>query len=301
MAPDLPSVGFVGLGHMGGPMAAQVLEAGYPLSVFDLDEAVTAAFLAAHPADAAVDLPSLAAASDIVVTCLPNAQAVRQAVLGEGGLRRGLRARALVVDMSSANPVSTVELGEALKALGVRMLDAPVSGGVKGARTGHLAIMCGGDATDLEEVRPLLASMGSHVTHVGKLGSGHALKALNNLASGCNLLIALEVLLAGKKFGLAPDKMVEVLNESSGRNSATEDKIKPFVLSRSFAAGFAIDLMVKDLHNAVTLAEAMGTPMPLGRAATDCWSEALAALDPQADFTEIASWLEGQAPGVKLE
>ena len=301
MADRAPAIGFVGLGHMGYPMATRIAAAGHSLAVYDLREEVTAAFAKDRGATAAADLPSLASSCDLIITCLPTAKAVSEAVLGDSGLRPGLKAGALVVDMSSSNPIATAALGEALRALGVRMLDAPVSGGVKGATAGTLAIMCGGEEDDLAAARPVLECLGSHVTHTGKLGTGHALKALNNLASGCNLLIALEVLLAGKKFGLDPHVMVEVLNQSSGRNSATESKIEPFVLSRSFAAGFAIELMVKDIKNALALAEEMGTPMPLGEAVVETWARALETMDGSADFTTIAKWLEAQAPGLVLE
>jgi len=301
MTERTPTIGFVGLGNMGAPMAARLAAAGYALVVYDLREAVTAAFAKDHGAVAARNLPSLASSCDIIITSLPDSNAVRAAILGDSGLRPGLKGGALVIDMSSSNPVETERLGTELKAIGARMLDAPVSGGVKGSVAGSLAIMCGGEPDDVAEALPLLKCIGRHVTHTGRLGTGHALKALNNLSSACNLLIALEVVLAGKTFGLDPAMMVDVLNQSSGRNSATQDKLKQFVLSRSFAAGFRFELMVKDLRNAHALAQDTGAPMPLGEAVVMAWERAFKAMDHDADFTAIAQWLEAQAGRVVLE
>ncbi len=301
MTDQKPALGFVGLGKMGGALAARLAEAGFPLNVFDISEAATAAFLADHTAAAADDLPSLAAAADIVITCLPNGEVVREAVLGEAGLHQGLWFNALLIDMSSSDPRGTAQLGEELKALDCRMLDAPVSGGVPKARQGSLTIMCGGAAEDLEEARPVLAVMGGNILHLGRLGSGQAMKALNNLCSAGGFLIALEVLAAGRQFGLEPETVVDTLNLSTGRNNSTENKIKQYILSGRFDAGFAMDLMVKDIGTALSLARDLGTPTLLSAATVSAWAEALEALGEGADHTELARWIETKLPGQRLE
>ena len=297
MTEQKPAIGFVGLGKMGGALAARLAGAGFPLTVFDVSEAATAAFLADHPAAAAEDLPALAAAADIVITCLPNGRVVREAVLGEAGLHEGLWFNALLIDMSSSDPRGTAQLGEALAARDWRMLDAPVSGGLPKARRGSLTIMCGGGAEDLEEARPVLAAMGENVLHLGGLGAGQAMKALNNLCSAGGFLIALEVLAAGRTFGLDPETMVDTLNLSTGRNNTTENKIKQYILSGRFDAGFAMDLMVKDIETALALARDQGTPTLLSAATVAAWAEALETLGEGADHTELARWVEAKVPG----
>ena len=301
MTDQKPALGFVGLGMMGGALAARLAGAGFPLTVFDISEAATASFLADHGVTAAEDLPSLAAAADIVITCLPNGEVVRQVVLGDAGLHQGLRHNALLIDMSSSDPRGTAQLGGELKALDCRMLDAPVSGGVPKARTGSLTIMCGGAAEDLEEARPVLAAMGENILHLGRLGSGQAMKALNNLCSAGGFLIALEVLAAGRQFGLEPETVVDTLNLSTGRNNSTENKIKQYILSGRFDAGFAMDLMVKDIETALALARDLGTPTLLSAVTVSAWAEALETLGEGADHTELARWIETKLPGQRLE
>ncbi|HJQ83378.1 MAG TPA: NAD(P)-dependent oxidoreductase, partial [Candidatus Binatia bacterium] len=211
----------------------------------------------------------------------------------------GLRAGAVLVDMGSSAPVGTVALGKELASRGVGMLDAPVSGGVARAEAGTLAIMVGGDAALLARCRPILAAVGGRIFATGGLGSGHAVKALNNLVSATGLVAAAEALLAGRRFGIDPGVMLEVFNASSARNDSTERKFGPFVFSRSFDSGFALDLMVKDLGIALDLAGATGVPLRLGAACRDVWLAAQAALGAGADHTEVVRWLE-QVAGATL-
>jgi 3-hydroxyisobutyrate dehydrogenase len=201
--------------------------------------------------------------------------------------------------MSSSAPVGTAALGRRLAEHGIGMLDAPVSGGVPRAEDGTLAIMVGGDSALVERWRPLFAAMGEHVFATGPLGSGHAVKALNNLVSAAGLVAAAEALLVGRRFGVDPGVMLDVFNASTARNNSTERKFRPFVFSRSFASGFSLDLMVKDLGTAVDLAAATGTPVRLGAACHDLWASAQAELDAGADHTEVVRWLE-HAAGTSL-
>jgi 3-hydroxyisobutyrate dehydrogenase len=286
-------IGLVGLGHMGRPIAARLLAGGVPLSVFDARREA----MAESGGTPATSLADLARRSDVVITLLPDGAAVRRAVLGAGTpgedrLLDGLAAGAVVVDMGSSSPTGTQTLGTALAARGVGLVDAPVSGGVRRAADGTLAIMVGGDAATIARCRSLLERIGERIFPTGPLGSAHAMKALNNLVSAAGLLAAGEALLIGRKFGLDPELMVDVLNASTGRNNATEHKLKPFVLSRSFASGFSLALMVKDLSTATALADETGTPAPFSAECRALWARAGAALEADADHTAVVRWLE---------
>jgi 3-hydroxyisobutyrate dehydrogenase len=293
-------VGFVGLGRMGHPMAVRLGGAGFALRVFDTRREIAADFVGRHGGTAADSLVALASASDVVITMLPDGHVVERVVAGAGDrLLDGLRAGTTLVDMSSSAPVGTAALGRRLAEHGIGMLDAPVSGGVPRAEAGTLAIMVGGEPALVERWRPLLATMGEHVFSTGRLGSGHAVKALNNLVSAAGLVAAAEALLVGRRFGVDPGVMLDVFNASTARNNSTEHKFRPFVFSRSFASGFSLDLMVKDLGTAVDLAAATGTPVRLGAACRDLWTSAQAELGAGADHTEVVRWLE-RAAGTPL-
>jgi 3-hydroxyisobutyrate dehydrogenase len=289
-----PRIGFVGLGNMGRPMAENLLKAGFALAVADADPRRLASLgvRALLPAS----LAELGRMSGLVVTMLPDGKIVREALLGDeggnDGVIAGLAAGALVIDMSSSAPVGTRALGATLAARGVALVDAPVSGGVKRAVDGTLAIMVGGADADIERCRPLLAAMGRDIFPTGPLGSGHAMKALNNYVSAAGLAAAAEAVLVGRRFGLDPTTMVDILNASTGRNNATENKLKQLILSKRYAAGFTLGLMAKDLRTALETAEATATPAPLAAACIALWNAAEAKLGGAADHTEIARYLE---------
>jgi 3-hydroxyisobutyrate dehydrogenase len=290
-------VGFIGLGNMGAPMARNLARGGVPLVLMD-ERAERARELAdeigAQPADR---LPELAEASEIVVTMLPNGEVVRGVVLGGGrrpGLIEGLRDGTILVDMGSSDPRVYPEIEAAIGARGAQLVDAPVSGAVTGAKAATLTIMAGGEAGAIDRVEPLFRLLGQRVFRVGALGSGQAMKALNNLASAGALILALEVLLIGQRFGLDPQLMTEILNVSTGRNNSTERKIVPHVLSRRFDSGFALSLMTKDLTTALGLAEITGTPTRLAADTLEIARAALATLGPGADHTELARALEAE-------
>jgi len=264
-------VAFVGLGQMGRPMAANLEKAGFTLRSYDLNGAGNCASAA-----------EAARGADVFLTMLPDGKAVRECVLG-AELPKGM----LVLDMSSSDPVGTRSLGQELAARGIDLVDAPVSGGVKKALDATLAIMAGGDAAAIERVRPLLEKMGGRVFLTGPLGSGHAMKALNNYVSAAGMIATSEALAVGARFGLDPAVMTDILNASSGRNNTTEVKVKPFMLSGTFASGFSAALMVKDVATAAHLAEAVGASAELAKHCTEIWREASAALGPGADHTAI--------------
>jgi len=285
-----PRIGFIGLGNMGRPMAESLLGAGFALAVADRDRARVAPF--AGRAAAPASLAELGRGSDFVITILPDGEAVRGVVGGPGDcVLNGLAAGSVMIDMSSSSPVGTRALGELLAARGVALVDAPVSGGVKRAEDGSLAIMAGGDPAVVERCRPLLAAMGRQIFLAGSLGCGHAMKALNNYVSAAGLVAASEAVAIGRRFGLDPAVMVDILNASTGRNNSTEHKLKQHVLSRVFGSGFGLSLMAKDLRTALEIAEATATPAPLAESCVALWDEAERRLGQGADHTEIARYL----------
>lgn len=224
----------------------------------------------------------------VVILMLPDSNVV-EAVLGEG-LLDALTPGTLLIDMGSSEPMRTKALAERVVARGAVMIDAPVSGGVSGATAGTLTIMVGGPDAEVAAITPLLAILG-RVRHVGPVSAGHALKALNNLMSASHLLASSEALLAGERFGLDPAVMLDAVNGSSGRSGSTENKWPNFVLPETYNSGFALALMVKDIRIALGLAEATGAPSALAARTVELWSEAAAALAPDADHTEIVRWL----------
>ena len=286
-------VGFVGLGMMGHPMARRLRTAGYPLVVFDRDHGVAEGFVAEHGGSVSVSLRDLAQRSEVVILMLPDGHAVREVVAGgEDRLLDGAASGSSIIDMSSSDPGGTRELGELVADRGLHLVDAPVSGGVPRALVGELSILAGGSTEDLRRCRPLLTQLGNQIFHTGPLGSGHAMKALNNLLSAAGLLATAEVLQLGTRFGLDPELMLEVLNASTGRNNSTERKFGPYVLSGSYDSGFALAHMVKDLRIALGLAHATDTPSPLSEEVLARCAEAERALGPGADHTAVARWVQ---------
>jgi len=296
-------VGFVGVGAMGSRMVRRLAGRGFLLTVYDSNPDAAHAAEAPPQVTAAGSITDLAGC-DPVITMLPDDKAVRSCVLGSDaveGLAHVLGQGSLVLDMSSSGPQATVDLARVLRERGLRLADAPVSGGVARAEDGTLAIMTGGDEVDLERCRPLLEAMGSHIVHVGGIGAGHAAKALNNMLSASGLVAAIEVLSVGARFGLDPAVLLDVFNNSTGKNNSTEHKIAQQVLSRAFGAGFSMRLMRKDLATAMDLAHQTGTPTPLSAACFEVWEAAMRHLDVEddVDHTAIARYVEDQA-GVTL-
>lgn len=280
----MSTVGFVGLGHMGTPMASRLVDAGVTVRAYDASPDARAAFAAAVPGATVVDTAaSTATGAEAVLLCLPDSDVV-ESVVAE------LDAARVVVDMSSSEPLRTRALAEQLADTGRVLVDAPVSGGVSGARAGTLAVMVGGPDEVVADLDPLLAAMG-RPRHVGPVGAGHALKALNNLMSAAHLVASSEAVLVGEEFGLDPAVMLEVVNGSSGRSGSTENKWPNHILPGTYGAGFGIGLMVKDIHIALDLAASTSVPTRHAAATVALWDEALAELGPTADHTEIARWL----------
>jgi 3-hydroxyisobutyrate dehydrogenase len=296
-----PTIGFVGIGNMGWPMAANLVGAGFSVQVADARRATADSFAQQIGGFAPDTLGQLAAASDVVVTMLPTSAIVTTVLEGgEDNLLAGLKPGTVVIDMTSGLPAVTQALALKVAERGAVLIDAPVSGGVPRAKTGQLAIMVGGDAEAIERVRPVLAAMGTAITRCGDVGAGQALKALNNLASGASFLIGIEALLIGQRFGLEPGLMVDVINASTGMSNSSQKKFRQFVLSRSFDAGFGLDLMVKDLSIALQMAKDTGTPVPFASLCREMWAAAAGMLGPGQDHTAMAKLSERLA-GTELK
>ncbi|HLK23297.1 MAG TPA: NAD(P)-dependent oxidoreductase [Caulobacteraceae bacterium] len=295
----MTAIGFIGLGRMGAPMAACLAGAGHELAVLDKAEGAQTRFLGEHPAARAVQRPrDLAQESQVVITMLPASADVADVLYGTAGVLAGLKPGSLVIEMSSGAPARTQAFAADVERIGGALIDAPVSGGVARAASGELSIMVGGAAAAVERARPILLAMGTSILATGAVGTAHAMKALNNLVSAAGFMISVEALLIGKRFGLDPAVMVDVLNASTGVNNSTQKKLKPFVLSRTFDSGFALDLMVKDLTIALGIARDEGVAAPLAAQVRELWAAALAA-GAGGDHTHAARFSERLA-GIEL-
>ena len=288
-----PTVGFIGVGNMGWPMAACLARAGFPLLINDSRREVAQNFVQQIGGTAPDSLRQLAAGSDVIVTILPTS-AILRTVLEEGddNLLSGMKPGTLLIDMTSGVPSVTQLLARRVAELGGVLIDAPVSGGVPRAKTGQLAIMAGGDPAAIERAMPVLSAMGSQVLRCGDVGAGQAMKALNNLVSTGGFLIGIEALLIGQRFGLDPGTMVDVLNAATGMNNSTQKKFRQFVLSRSFDAGFTMGLLDKDVSIAMQVARETATPAPVSALVRELIGAALAMFGPGADHTEMARLVE---------
>ena len=282
---------------MGAPMATHLSKAGYELTLYDIDvEALTRldgiGAKAASPRE-------VAERSDIVFTMLPDGKTVQQVALGERGLIHGFKPGALLVDTSSSEPWLTRETGASLKARGVAMVDAPVSGAQWGAQAAELVFMAGGSAQDLERIRPLLDRLGRKVFHLGELGAGHAMKCVNNLITAMTLLTTAEGLAIGTRYGLDPSAMVDVMNESTAMSWISRTHFHQRILNRRFDDPFKLELMAKDVGIACELARTAQVPLSVCEVGREVWQQAAQDAAPGASISEVVRWVETTA-GVEI-
>lgn len=287
-------LGFIGLGAMGQPMSQRLLEAGFPLVVYDLRKDAVEA-LVHKGAQGAPSSKEVAERCRKVITIVPTSDAVEQVVFGPAGLLEGMKAGDVLIEMTSAYPPSTLKVHQALSAKGVHMIDAPVSGGVAGAESGTLSIMVGGEEKIFESCRPILSVMGKSLFYLGGIGSGHALKAINNFLSATTMAATSEAIILASKLGLSPQRAIEVLQVSTGRSYSTEVKFPKFILPRTFNSGFTMELMHKDINTVTRMAREYKVPMFIANLVQELFGYALAHGGKQMDHTEIFSCLEDLA------
>jgi 3-hydroxyisobutyrate dehydrogenase-like beta-hydroxyacid dehydrogenase len=286
-------VGFVGLGQQGAPMAANLLAAGYELIVRDADLERERQFVAAHGGRGCDGDPSVLGEADILITMLPNGQVVRDALLGRDAIASRLRPGTIVVDTSSSDPYGTRELGQELAGIGLILLDSPVTRPeAVGEDTRRITFMVAGDDDEaIDRVMPVLGAMAEQVFRAGRLGSGHAMKTLNNYVSAAGLAAALDAMVAGQRFGLDVETMLKVFNAGTARNFSTVNTLIDEAMSRRYGAGFQLALMVKDLRIAASLFERVDFDAPISPLVRDQFAEALAHLDDQG--ADLSRSLEG--------
>jgi 3-hydroxyisobutyrate dehydrogenase len=286
-------VGFVGLGVMGFPMAQHLATAGYPLTAYDINQDTLARLKGKLPGITIVASPkAVAESSQIVVTMLPHGREVEAVVFGADGLSQGFKPGDLLVDTSSSEPWHTRETSGRLVEMGVAMVDAPVSGAEIGALNAELVFMVGGDAASVDRVRPLLAVLGKTVFHLGPIGSGHAMKSINNLITAVTFLATAEGLVIGKSYGLDPAVMTDVLNVSTGMSWITRMHIAQRIISRTFDDPFKFDLMMKDINIALKIASDGGLQMPLSQANQALWQQTRGEIAESSSVSELVRALE---------
>ncbi len=284
---DSLRVGVVGLGNMGWPMAHNLVTASFDLVVHDTDVNRVTAFAAKHGC-AAGSSPHDFADVAVVLTMLPDGAAVHEAVVDwQGGIASALAPGSVVLDMSSANPVGTKSLAAELAPRDIGVVDAPVSGGIVRAAAGTLSIMVGGDDENaIALVRPVLECVGERLFRTGPLGSGHAMKALNNFLGASAYATGVEALAIGRQYGLDPVVMLEVVNASTGRSFNSEHVLKEDVVTGRYGTGFALGLLAKDVGIAAAMAASAGVDAPALRLMSERWRDAADGLGFSADHSE---------------
>ena len=273
----ISKVGFVGLGAMGSVMSPLLVKAGYQVFGYDIIANIDVSS-GVKQLDTLDDFSQF----DAVIFMLPNSKIVSEVVTK----LLEINTKSILIDMSSSDPRETKKLGKTIETKGLKFLDAPVSGGVSRAKTGDLMIMAGGKEEDLEIVKDLLSVMGT-VQFAGPLGSGHAIKALNNYVSAAGLIASFEALATARSFGIKPENFLKIINGATGKNNTTEVKLDKFVVSEEFNSGFALDLMVKDVSIAHNLIKDLSSDNPLSSDVYNYLSKSLKLLGDNPDHTEV--------------
>jgi len=296
----MEKIGFVGLGIMGKPMALNLLKAGYDLTFYARRAEVVEEMEAAG-AHAAPSSKAVAQATDIVITIVTADPQVREVILGAEGVLEGASEGQLIVEMSTISPLTIREVAETAAAKGVRVMDAPVSGGDTGAIAGSLTIIAGGEADDFERCRGIFSAMGNeeNLFHVGPIGVGQTVKIVNQLIGGINLTAISEGLVLGIKAGADPEVMRQVIGVSSGNSGLFQARVADFILKGSFEPGFMLDLMKKDMGIGVDLGKAPDVPVPLAAAAYQMYAAASGMGLGQEDFSAVCQAME-RMTGIKI-
>ena len=298
MSPTTTKIAFIGLGLMGVPMAHNLLRAGYQVKGFDLNPNVVEKFIGMTNFQLATSQAAAIEGADVTILMLPDSSII-DAMLwggnGQAGVASELKAGSYLIDMSSSSPISSRENNKKITAMGIHFVDAPVSGGVKKAVDGSLAIIVGGQANDFDACLPLLEKMGKSVVYVGDAGAAHAVKALNNYVSAAGLIAASEALNAAERFGLDPHVVNKVFNASTGKNNTTENKVENFMLNEAFNSGFSLALMRKDLQIALGFIEGMNCYSSLAKQCVITAQAADEKLGKGADHTAVYGFVKAQS------
>jgi len=284
------NVAFLGLGSIGRPMARRIKEAGFPLTVWNRTTGRATTFAKEIGAKHATTAADAARGADVVVTCLSTSLDVEQVV--DAGLIDGLRAGSILLDCTSGDPATSKRIAARLLEKKVAFIDAPVSGGVKGAIEGALTVMCGGSVADLDRVRPVIEAFGKKVVHCGPVGSGDAVKAMNQALLALTIWGTGEALVALAKSGVSPHVALEVINASSGRSNASMNLFPERVLTRAFPRTFRLALMDKDVRIAAQIARDEKAPAPLTQLVADLCTLAHTELGEEADHVEAVQVIE---------
>lgn len=290
-------LGFIGIGRMGAPMVSRLIEAGHQLVIFDTQTQATDA-LAARGAKVVASPKAVADEAEIVLVSLPTPDIVKAVALGPDGVSDGKRVR-VMVDLSTSGPGAAVIVAKGLAEKNIVSVDSPVSGGIKGATNGTLAVMVSCPKATFDELEPILKTFGKIFFTGEKPGLAQTAKLANNLMAAAALVITSEAMAMGVKAGLDAKVLIDIINVSSGRNSASEDKFPRAVLPGTFDFGFATGLSYKDVRLCVDEAEAMGVPMVVGAAVRQMLAVTQAKFGAQSDFTSVAKVLEEWA-GVEI-
>lgn len=284
-------IGFIGVGAMGSAIAGRLVES-CTLLVSDKNRAAADELVARGATFASTD--EIAATCDIVFLCLPGPAEVTELVRGPDGLATRLAAGSIVIDITTSTPVVDAEIAAALHERGIEYVDSPIAGGVRRAREGTAALMVGASPETFAKVKDVLSTITSNVFHVGPLGTGHAMKLVNNLLNACNRFAALETVRLGEAAGLKRDVIIEVVNKSSGRNYATEHTFPQLLSGESYVPQeFTLDLMLKDVHLANELADSLDHPTPIGNMVEKFTEDAIARFGARADQSQMmAEWYD---------
>lgn len=285
----MTSVGMIGIGEIGSRMVKRLLAQGYEVSVFDIDADKTASILGAYPCASPAELASR---STVIITCVTNSQAVEKALLGDDGVITTVRPHSIVIEMTTSTPTTTRQVAAKLEPKGVQVIDAPVSRGVPAAEDGTLSIMVGGNEHVLNTCLPILEVLGTDIIHVGELGSGHVVKAVNMMMLGANLIAAAEIIALGVKAGLSRQTILDVMNVSSGESFMTSNHYPKYVMSERFDSKFSLELMLKDIRVGTQIAHEIGVPALMASRVEELYVAASKDGLGTKDNMTIVPWLE---------
>lgn len=279
-------VGYVGVGNMGGALARRLLLA-HPLFVYDLNPVAVQAMVE-KGATACASLAELAATCETILLCLPTSVQVRQAIFGEAGLASAAGKGTVIIDQTSGDATATRAMAVELAERGIELIDAPVSGGIRGADAGTIAVMVGATPDQFGRIEALLRRISSNVFHAGGIGTGHTMKCANNMMSAANRAVAIEAVALAVKNGVTPEKAVEIIMSGSGRNFWLEHFMQPHIIKGNLHSGFTLGLLHKDVKQACQLGTDTGVPMFVGNTLKEFYQMCMSELGPEAQVNAVA-------------